>query len=152
MGKDFGGILNQSTPFAPTNEEEISKRLETENTGHTESSPSASGSDATSQSSMGSGDAVPTGLSRVYVPTVRPVRTGDSPEYQLRVMEDGTAGIAVYTSVDRLRGCLGGDQPWSEVSLLELLYLVGKNRIGVALNPRIDADLTPERKPRSRTD
>lgn len=57
-------------------------------------------------------------------------------------MEDGRAGIAVYTSVDRLRECLGADQPWSEASLLELLYLVGKKRIGVALNPRLNPDLT----------
>ncbi|MDL4818316.1 hypothetical protein [Actinomadura opuntiae] len=57
-------------------------------------------------------------------------------------MEDGRPGIAVYTSVDRLRECLGDEQSWSEASLLELLYLVGTKRIGVALNPRLDLDLT----------
>ncbi|TDE33394.1 hypothetical protein [Actinomadura sp. 6K520] len=85
-------------------------------------------------------------MSSVYVPTAHPVGPGENPEYELRVLEDGTAGIAVYTSVDRLRECLGSDQPWSEASLLELLYLVGKKRIGVALNPRMDPSLIAGRR------
>ncbi len=67
-------------------------------------------------------------------------------------MEDGTAGIAVYTSIDRLRECLGGDQHWSEASLLELLYLVGKKRIGVALNPQMNPSLIAKQSAPSKAD
>ena len=127
--------LNQSTPYAPGDANEVAERLAAASS--TPSVPHVGADEA--------GEATPTGLSSVYVPTTRPVGPGENPEYELRVMEDGTAGIAVYTSVDRLRNCLGADQPWSEASLLELLYLVGKKRIGVALNPRLDPSLTPER-------
>jgi hypothetical protein len=141
--------LNQSTPHAPRDAVEAAERMATASS--KPSAPYADAGDATSRSSLSSGEATPTGLSRVYVPTTRPVGPGKNPEYELRVMADGTAGIAVYTSVDRLRECLGGDQPWSEASLLELLYLVGKKRIGVALNPRMDPSLTSAQRTRSGT-
>jgi hypothetical protein len=130
--------LNQSTPHAPRDAREVAERMAA-----VSSMSSAPSAGAGEDSSSSSGEATPAGLSRVYVPTTRPVGPGENPEYELRVMEDGTAGIAVYTSVDRLRKCLGADQPWSQASLLELLYLVGEKRIGVALNPRLDPNLTP---------
>jgi hypothetical protein len=140
--------LNQRTPNAPRDAAEAAERMAAASSDS--SAPYAGDDDATSRTSLGSGEATPTGLSRVYVPTTRPVGSDKNPEYELRVMADGTAGIAVYTSVDRLRECLGGDQPWSEASLLELLYLVGKKRIGVALNPRMDPSFTPGQRAQPR--
>ncbi|MFB4308699.1 hypothetical protein [Actinomadura sp. GTD37] len=134
------GKLNQSTPHAPGDADEAAERLAA--TRSAPPPPGTSAGAAASRPPVSSGEAAPGGLSSVYVPTTRPVGPGEKPEYQLRALEDGSAGIAVYTSADRLVECLGVDQPWSEASLLELLYLVGKKRIGVALNPRLDPGLT----------
>jgi hypothetical protein len=120
--------LNQNTPHAPANEDEAARRL---SSARPRPAPPVPSNENLSQ-----------GLSSVFVPTVREVRPDERPQYELRVMEDGTPGFAVYTSVDLLKQNLGPDQPWSEAPLLELLYLVGRERVGVALNPRHDPDLT----------
>lgn len=129
--------LNRSTPHAPGDAEEAAERMAA-----ARSVPPAAPAEAVSLApSTSSGETAPRGLSSVFVPTTRPTAASENPKYQLRAMEDGRAGVAVYTSVDRLKEALGHDQPWSEASLLELLYLVGKKRIGVAVNPRLDPGL-----------
>lgn len=136
--------LNQSTPHAPRDADEVAARMAAASSSH--SAPGADSREDTPRSSASPGEAIPTGVSRVYVPTVRPVAPGENPEYELRVLEDGSAGLAVYTSVDVLKECLGADQAWSEAAVLELLYLVGQKRVGVALNPRLSPDLTQGRR------
>ena len=76
-------------------------------------------------------------LSTAFVPTVREAGPHDRPEYQVREMVDGTPGLAVYTSLELLKERLGADQPWAEAPLIELLYIVGRDKLGVVLNPRL---------------
>jgi hypothetical protein len=153
MNPDFGGLLNKSTPFAPTSEEEISERLAGINTGQPANEEKVAQGTVAGPADLGGTGSQRTGeseklnragLSTAFVPTTREVTPGELPEYELRVMEDGTAGLAVFTSIERLRESLGESQHCTEASLLELLYLVGNRRIGVALNPRLDPQLAPK--------
>ncbi|WP_106396388.1 hypothetical protein [Actinocorallia populi] len=120
-------LLNQSTPYAPEDENERARRLAAAN------APS-SGTPA--------GEAPPrerhlSELSTAFVPTMQEAGPNERPRYQLREMVDGTAGLAVYTSLELLKERLGADQPWAEAPLIELLYIVGRDKIGVVLNPHL---------------
>lgn len=130
--------LNRSTPYAPKDIGEATRFAAPVHGAY----PGA----GTCRSPSHSSETTSNSPSIVYVPTVRETGAAELPEYQLRVLEDGTAGLAVYTSIDVLQECLGVDQPWSEASLLELLFLVGRERIGVTLNPRMDPELVQGRE------
>lgn len=138
-------LLNQSTPYAPESEEERARRLAAAKPAAS-AGPSAAADEAPGRPSPAHEKHL-SELSTAFVPTVREVGPHDRPEYQVREMVDGTPGLAVYTSLDLLKERLGADQPWAEAPLLELLYIVGRDKLGVVLNPRLLNDT--ERKGRA---
>lgn len=47
----------------------------------------------------------------LYLP-VRPGSSEQSPEVEMRRLDDGRVALMVYTALDRLVGCCGPHQPW----------------------------------------
>lgn len=132
--RSLDSLLNQSTPYAPQSQEEQARRLAAANPAGAADPGAAPGQSAPRPERHLSE------LSTAFVPTVREAGPNDRPEYQLREMVDGTAGLAVYTSLELLKERLGADQPWAEAPLIELLYIVGRDKIGVVLNPHLMTD------------
>ncbi|MER7547510.1 SseB family protein [Spirillospora sp. NPDC127506] len=75
----------------------------------------------------------------MFVPTSAPhsgttERTGAA--YELRELNEGTAGLAVYTSPDKLLQVLGAEQNYVEVEIIELLRQVA-GRVPVVVDPAL---------------
>jgi hypothetical protein len=80
----------------------------------------------------------------VYVPT-KPYVESDSPgpqpvAFELRRLGDGSAGLAVFTDLDRLVAALGEYQPWLKISTLSLLLQLSQaeQRVPAVLNPTVE--------------
>ena len=85
------------------------------------------------------------GVAYVYVPT-RPGRPAEENgprqvEFELRQMEDGTAGLPVFTEPQLLVAQLGEFQPWVKIAVLELLIQVSAAKVQVTVNPVAQHDL-----------
>ncbi|MFI0444444.1 hypothetical protein [Actinomadura sp. 6N118] len=129
-GSDFSSLVNQDTPFAPANKKEVKRRISSSAVGDEEQDSLLPAEEVIDMVELSS-------LSSAFVPTAGATGPGEQPQYEMRTLEDGTPGLAIFTSSEILLERMGGDQNWSEVPLIELLYLVGRERIGVAVNPRL---------------
>lgn len=56
----------------------------------------------------------------VYVPCALPAVEGADVDVLLRRAKDGRSVLIVYTALDRLVACCGGDQPWALVPTASL--------------------------------
>ncbi|GAB2865115.1 hypothetical protein GCM10027176_78590 [Actinoallomurus bryophytorum] len=77
------------------------------------------------------------GVAYVYVPT-QPATETTGPRqvnFELRRLEDGTAGLPVFTELELLVAQLGEFQPWERIAVLELLIQISAARIPVVVNP-----------------
>ncbi|MCO5968967.1 SAV_915 family protein [Actinoallomurus soli] len=77
----------------------------------------------------------------VYVPT-KPYRdtgsTAPQPiSFELRRLDDGSAGLAVYTDLQQLIAQLGEHQPWARIAVLDLLVQLSQveQKVPVVVNP-----------------
>jgi hypothetical protein len=77
------------------------------------------------------------GVAYVYVPT-RPATETSGPRqvnFELRRLEDGTAGLPVFTEPELLVAQLGDFQPWERIAVLELLIQISAAKLSVVVNP-----------------
>ncbi len=135
MSDRLNDLLNHATPFAPSDPEDAAGRLR--------SSPPGTGESPGAPPQADNGRrAVPDSQrtsSLVFVPTSAPhsgttERTGAA--YELRELNEGTAGLAVYTSPDKLLQVLGAEQNYVEVEIIELLRQVA-GRVPVVVDPAL---------------
>lgn len=139
MSDKLHDLLNQATPFAPNGAEDAVGRLRSRSPDT--AGPSASpppidaGHRAGAASSRGSS-------ALVFVPTA--TRNSESKQngstYQLRELAEGVAGLAVYTSLEKLLQVLGVEQAYVEVEIIELLRQVA-GRVPVVVDPALRADI-----------
>lgn len=138
-GNPLASLLNQNTPYAPKSEADVTQRLAAASS--SKPNRDSANESPTDQRPLGKArEQDRGGISTVFVPTVVETSAGERPTYQLRLMDDGRPGLAIYTSAELLEERLGRDQAWVEASLLELLYIVGRDQLGVALNPYLRAE------------
>src|SRR5262249_36311897 len=89
----------------------------------------------TAHASENAADAVPF----VYVP-VQPRKPGNNRNtvmFELRSI-DGEAGLAVYTSQDRLVAELGEHQPHARIPVLHLLVRLARETLPIAVDPVLE--------------
>lgn len=80
------------------------------------------------------------GVAYVYVPT-RPATETSGPRqvnFELRRLEDGTAGLPVFTEPELLVSQLGDFQPWERIAVLELLIQISAAKVSVVVNPVVE--------------
>ncbi|MFC5749364.1 SseB family protein [Actinomadura rugatobispora] len=141
MSRDLGGMLNRSTPFAPTSEDEISKRLESPRPGQaadakTRPSTLPPESQTTHDDVQEESE---TAKWEVYVPVAEKPHRDDGPvvvEYEVRETEQGSGAVLVYTSPEILQGELGQFQPMVKVDIIELLHHI-HGQVPVVVNPTL---------------
>ncbi|NEA21614.1 hypothetical protein [Actinomadura bangladeshensis] len=77
----------------------------------------------------------------MFVPTA--ARHSESKQsgttYELRELAEGAAGLAVYTSLEKLLQVLGVEQEYVEVEIIELLRQIA-GRVPVVVDPALRAD------------
>ncbi|WP_433244038.1 hypothetical protein [Actinomadura nitritigenes] len=119
MSGDLNQLINQATPFAPVNAEDAADRLQKAAPPEGKH-PAPSPYSANPQEEVDPHRRVST---RVFVPISPPVGGADSGEvsYELRELSQGSAGLAVYTSAEKMFQVLGLDQPHIEIEVIELL-------------------------------
>ncbi|MGI5325194.1 hypothetical protein [Actinomadura nitritigenes] len=119
MSGDLNQLINQATPFAPVNAEDAADRLQ-KAASPEEKRPTPTSYSANPQEELDPYRQVST---RVFVPISPPVGGVESGEvsYELRELSQGSAGLAVYTSAEKLSQVLGLDQPHVEIEVIELL-------------------------------
>jgi hypothetical protein len=126
----FEELLNQSTPYAPANEDEERERLR-----------AAAGRSPAPRPDEGSRtpeDAEPGAPAYVYVPT-RPYRPGEDHEVRLELHGIGPdeSGLAVFTSEELLTERLGEFQPRARFAALDLLVQVAPAGVRVLVDPAV---------------
>lgn len=139
MSEKLHNLLNQATPFAPSGAEDAAGRLRNR-------SPGTAGPSA-SPPPIVAGRRAEAGSSRessalVFVPTA--ARHSESKQsgttYELRELAEGAAGLAVYTSLEKLLQVLGVEQAYVEVEIIELLRQVA-GRVPVVVDPALRTDI-----------
>lgn len=147
LGSRLKTLLNDETPYAPADAEEVQQRLDAAATserasGKVTATPQTSQDEAASED----GQALePPAF--VYVPT-RPydpsaeTPSGREIRFELRELEQGGEALAVYTSEELLNERLGRFQPRIRAAVLELLVLLSPLNVTVVINPAIRADAT----------
>ena len=76
----------------------------------------------------------------LYLPC-RPTIPGESPQVELRTLEDGRLALLAYTALDRLARCCGDHQPWTLMETGHLSTLREQARYDVVL---LDQELPAE--------
>lgn len=132
--QDLGRLLNESTPLSASSPEEVEERL--------------AAARKRQEEEVGAADEEK-GIAFVYVTTRRDPDPGTPPEYELRSLADGSAGLSVFTDLDLLLERFGAAQTWARVPVLELLLLVAKEKVGVVLNPVLAPDVPIRSAPAS---
>jgi hypothetical protein len=124
MAGDLSNQINQETPLAPADTEAVAERLR----------------DSAHRGAPAPGSAKAT---PVFVPTSS--QESGEVAYQLRELEQGIAGLAVYTSPKKLLRELGHRQTYVEVEIIELLRQVS-GRAPLLVDPilRVDEKLQQE--------
>ncbi|WP_433179937.1 hypothetical protein [Actinoallomurus sp. CA-150999] len=77
----------------------------------------------------------------VYVPT-RPYRRAERGQtqhvrFELRQLDDGSPGLAVFTAKERLVAELGIHQPYVRIAALDLLVQVAGAKVRVVIDPEL---------------
>lgn len=77
----------------------------------------------------------------VYVPT-RPYRRAERGQtqhvrFELRQLDDGSPGLPIFTTEERLVAELGSHQPYIRIAVLELLVQIAEENVRVVINPRL---------------
>jgi hypothetical protein len=148
MSNDFSGMLNRSTPFAPTSEEEISKRLETSNDTQRERTPLPQSQAAPEiEEARHLHDEIEAHKLDVFVPVREMPHRNDGPvlvQYEVREFGEGQGAVAIYTTPEGLYEALGQFQPMVKVDVIEFLRQI-QGRVPVLVNPILQEGIARRR-------
>lgn len=139
MPGDLNELINHATPFAPVNAEDVAGRLQ-------KTTPSSRETPSTSPHPPGEPQRAvdPQRLmtTRVFVPISPQTQAGGEGvvAYELRELAQGSAGLAIYTSAEKLNQVLGAAQPHVEIEIIELLRQIS-GRVPVVVDPNLRASV-----------
>jgi hypothetical protein len=149
MSGEFSGMLNRSTPFAPTSDEEVSKRLESKRIDQQESSTSFESARETGAAYELARKGTELDRWDVFVPVREKPHRDDGPvvvQYEVRDMGEGRGAVLIYTTPEVLMAELGEFQPMVKVDVIELLRRV-RGQVPVVVNPILGSGIQKRHAP-----